>query len=434
MLTNYLHDPHVVRRLRSGPAGTHIDDFTDWLAAGGHKYNSIRALVRGLERFAIWAAQTDLALADVDRDVVGRFLDHLIASGRRWHRCGAQTEDVAASRRFIQYLEQRGELVPSSPVAEFALLSEFREWMITRRGVRESTLAGYARVITDLLKTLGEDTEGYQAKRLRSFVLDRAGQYGISKAKVIVTALRMFLRFLAATDRCRVGLDGAIPLIADWKLSALPRHLPAVEVERLIESCDERTCTALRDKAIILLAARLGLRAGDVAGLTYTDLDWEQACLRVSGKNRREVWLPLSQEVGDAILAYLKHERVDAPAAHIFMTALPPYVPASSPLISSVVRRAIQRAGIDAPSRGAHILRHSAATEMLRQGATLHEISAVLRHASIETTHHYAKVDAKLLRMVAAPWPTLPGAPKTPAIDADAQSIAQNEPGEVSPC
>ena len=437
MLTDYLKDPSVVERLRTGPAGTHIDDFTDWLAAGGHKYNTARGLIRGLDRFATWATQNDLALADVDENVVRRFLDHLVATGRRWHHCGKQTEEVTASRRFIRYLDERGELAPPvSPASEPALLGEFREWMITRRGVRESTLAGYGRVIADLLENLGEETESYQADALRGFVLNRAAQHGISKAKIIVTSVRMFLRFLAATGRCRTGLDGAIPVIADWKLSAQPRHLPATEVERLIASCDDRTSTALRDKAIILLASRLGLRAGDIAGLTFDDVDWTEARLRVSGKNRREVWLPLPQEVGDAILAYLEHERPGVPEAHVFITALAPYVPAASYLISSVVRRAMERAGIDAPSRGAHILRHSAATAMLRQGATLHEISSVLRHASIETTYHYAKVDADLLRMVAAPWPTLPETPvpEAHATDADIRAMAQSWPEEVSSC
>jgi len=436
MLTDYLDDHVVVERLRSGPAGAHIEDFTDWLAAAGFKRNSVRGLIRGLERFAAWTTEEGSTLGDIDGDVVQRFEEHLAASGRRWHRCGKQTEDVTAARRFVVFRQERGELAaPVRTVVEPELLREFREWMLTRRGVRESTLAAYGRVIADLLGALGEETMGYQAVSLRSFVLGAARQHGISKAKVIVTAVRMFLRFLAATGRCRTGLDGAIPVIADWKLSSLPRHLTAAKVERLIASCDDRTSTALRDKAIILLASCLGLRAGDIAGLTFDDVDWKEAKLRVSGKSRREVWLPLPQELGDAIIDYLKRERPSVRGDRVFVTAVAPYRPAASYLVSSIVRRAIERAGIDAPSRGAHVLRHSAATAMLRQGATLHEISSVLRHTSIETTYHYAKVDADLLRMVATPWPVRPETPKPEArvTAAELQSIAQRWP-EVTSC
>lgn len=436
MLTDYLDAPGVVERLRTGPAGAYIDDFTDWLAATGYKRGAAGGLIRGLERFTTWIAGEGLALGAIDADVVERFHQHLMATGRRWHRCGSQTEDVTASRRFLRYLIARGVLPPSvSSTTEPSLLVEFRQWMLTRRGVRDSTVSGHARVIVDLLQSLGEETRDYEAGALRDFVLERAGQRGIATAKVTATAVRMFLRFLAATGRCRPGLDGAIPVIADWKLSSLPGHLTAAEVERLIASCDERTTTAQRDKAIILLASRLGLRAGDISGLTFDDMDWTEARVRVSGKNRREVWLPLVQDVGDAIIAYLECERPRVHGAHVFMTSIAPYGPASSPLVSSVVRRAMERAGIDAPSRGTRILRHSAATAMLRQGATLHQIGSVLRHASIETTYHYAKVDADLLRMVAAPWPVLP---ETPIPDArvsasDVRSIAQPWP-EVTSC
>lgn len=216
MLTDYLDDTGVVARLRTGPAGTYIDDFTDWLAAASYKPSTARGLIRGLERFAIWTAKQGLALADIDGDVVHRFLAHLVATDRRWHQCGKQTEDVAASRRFLRYLEDHGELAPpASSVTQPALLCEFREWMVTHRGVRESTLVGYGRVIAELLGTLGEESQSYQADELRGFVLDHAARNGISKAKAVVTSVRMFLRFLAATGKCRPGLDGAIPVIAD---------------------------------------------------------------------------------------------------------------------------------------------------------------------------------------------------------------------------
>lgn len=323
MVTYYVRNRRVMERLRTGPAGAYIEDFTDWLAAAGYKRSAACGLIRGLEHFALWAATNGLSLGAIDEEVARRYVGHLVASGRGRYHGGKHTEDVMATRRFLHYLEDRGELSPPvSSVAEPVLLGEFRNWMVTRRGVLQSTLAGYVRVIADLLVTLGEAPESYKADDLRGFVLDRAAQHGISNAKNIVKSVRMFLRFLTAMGRCRTGLDGAIPVIADWKLSALPRHLRPDEVERLVASCDDCTSTALRDKAVILLASRLGLRAGDIAGLIFDDVDWTGAQLRVSGKTRREVWLPLPQQVGDAILSYMQDERPSIAEAHIFFTVV----------------------------------------------------------------------------------------------------------------
>ena len=291
---------------------------------------------------------------------------------------------------------------------ESSWVGEFREWMLRHRGVRPSTLAAYTRVVEDLVDTLGETSEAYRAADIRAFVLKQTRGSGISKAQQIVTSTRMFLRFLAATKKVAESLVSSVPKIAGWKLSSMPRFLPAADIDQMLASCDDRTETALRDRAIILLASRLALRAGDIAALTFGDIDWQEGCMRVSGKSRREVWLPMPQDVGEAILAYLEHERPRISEEHLFLKAVAPHGAIASYLVSSVVRRAMDRAGIEnAPSRGAHVLRHSAATAMLREGATLHQIGSVLRHQSIETTYHYAKVDLDLLRMVVSPWPQL---------------------------
>ena len=156
---------------------------------------------------------------------------------------------------------------------------------------------------------------------------------------------------------------------------------------------------------MLLLLARLAMRAGDVAGIRFADVDWLHGRIRVSGKTRREVWLPLPQDVGDALAAWVTDGRPKLESDQVFTKTVAPLAPMTRWHVSQTVSRALTRTGIDAPSRGAHLLRHTAATSMLAEGATLHEIGSVLRHASIETTYHYAKVDAGLLRMVAAPWP-----------------------------
>ncbi|RVN12871.1 integrase [Sinorhizobium meliloti] len=223
----------------------------------------------------------------------------------------------------------------------------------------------------------------------------------------MTSALRSYLRFLAGVGLCRPNLDHAIPPVLQWRLSSLPRYLAAADVERVIASCDQLTRGRLRDRAILLLLARLGLRAGDVAGLRLSDIEWTSGMLRLSGKARRQVRLPLPQDVGDALLAYIEQERPRMHQEAVFLTMIAPYRSfAQSSHVSTIVALALKRAGIsDPPSTGACLLRHSAATSMLRSGATLEAVGTVLRHRSLDMTAHYAKVDAAMLEQVAQPWP-----------------------------
>jgi site-specific recombinase XerD len=218
-------------------------------------------------------------------------------------------------------------------------------------------------------------------------------------------------------------------------LASLPQYLAANDVERLIASCDVAEPSGIRNRAILLLLARLGLRAKDVSTLRLGDIEWEQGTLRVRGKGRRGVRLPLPQDAGDALLDYLMHARPASDTDTVFLRLLPPYTPfAHSISVSSVVDRALKRAGIkDAPSRGTNLLRHSAATAMLRGGATLETIGTVLRHRSIDTTAHYAKVDVGLLGEIAQPWPTREAIANYAAADMVAlRRIVQAWPGDLS--
>lgn len=182
--------------------------------------------------------------------------------------------------------------------------------------------------------------------------------------------------------------------------------MPADKIERIIDSCDSGTPSGLRDRAVLLLLARLGLRAGDVANLRLGDIDWKTGRFRVMGKGRREVWLPLPQDAGDALLTYLQRVRPAVSNDHVFLKIQAPIAPCSASSVSHRVAEAIRRAGVEAPAHGAHLLRHSLATRMLREGATLDAIGVLLRHEDIETTAVYSKVDVELLRQVAQPWPT----------------------------
>lgn len=413
MLEFYIESAFRRRQLRQCPVGTYLDGLADWLRAAGYKRRPGQLVLRGAAHLGHWTAVRGVPIDEITDGVLDSFARHLPAcvchcfQGRdRYHRDGAQ--------RLVTHLRRVGVLPSTHAEAETVppLVTRFSQWMRQHRGVTESTLAHYVPLVKEFLAARGDDVAAYDAARVRAFILARASRHGRSRAKATVNAVRMFLRFLAVCGHCSADLVAAVPRIAEWKLSSLPRYLSAHDIERLCAACDPATATGARDRAVILLLARLGLRAGDVRDLRLGDIDWSHGRLRVMGKGRCETWLPLPQDAGDAVLHYLTHGRPAIDDDHVFLRVYAPLgpLPSSGPL-SKLVRRALQRAKIDAPSMGAHVLRHSAATDLLRQGASLDVIGAVLRHRCIESTAHYAEVDVALLRLVAQPWPADGGSP-----------------------
>jgi site-specific recombinase XerD len=225
-------------------------------------------------------------------------------------------------------------------------------------------------------------------------------------AKLVITTVRMFLRYLVVHNLCDPALVDALPTIAHWKRASCPEYLSNEEVEKLIVVCNPATAEGARDRAVLLLLVRLGLRAGDVVHLHHADIDWNHGAIQVNGKGRRQSVLPLPQDVGDAVLNYIEHWRPDVRDEHVFLRVNAPFVPLSgSSAVSSLVNRAARRARLSASRIGAHILRHTAARLMLQKGMSLQNIGRILRHQSLDTTVLYAKVDVEMLSAVAQPWP-----------------------------
>lgn len=397
------------RFLEPAALASDVIAFAAFLAARGHTALTVAEYVRSACHFAQWLTLEGLSPEDIGDRAISHFAAHrCVCPGGRRHRCVSRRY-AARVRRFVAFLHGPaasaaavGDADPTPP-----RLAAFRDWLLYQRGLSARTAERYVRLATRLSAELGDDPAAYGAGSVRGAVLDASGHGSPANTKTIATALRVYLRFLATRGECRPGLDHAVPTVPQWRLSALPRYLPPGEVERVVASCDTTTLHGVRDRAILLLLARLGLRAGDVLNLRLQDLDWAGATLRVRGKGRRDACLPLPQDAGDALLAYLERRRPDGPEPRIFLRAAAPYWPlARSGCISSIVRLALRRAGIASPpSRGANLLRHSAATALLRDGATLDAVSALLRHRSPDTTAHYAKVDLPMLRTVTQPWP-----------------------------
>jgi site-specific recombinase XerD len=399
------------RLMKPGFLGPSLAEFLNYLSQLGYSRLSIEGYAMSVAHFAVWAKPQPLTLLTIDEKTLRRFAGHRCKCPGGRHHHSVSPKYVARVRRFVSYL-RCGKLVRRSTLTTLArgnwqLAETFADWLRDHRGVGSVTIRHHIEQLEKMPQwLLHAHKSRLRAANIRSLIVNRAPKNSDSARRWMTTALRMYLRFLGSTGRCALGLENAVPPIPQWRLAALPRYLPADKVEQLVAICDTAAAHGARDRAILLLLARLGLRAGDVANLRLDDFDWRSGRIKVCGKARRETWLPLPQDAGDAVLAYLK-KRPPIALDSVFLCTNAPYRSITSHIVSDAVGRALQRAGIeDAPSRGASLLRHSAATSMLRAGATLDAVSAMLRHRSLDMTMYYAKVDLPMLERIAQPWPT----------------------------
>lgn len=410
MLSKFFSESARMFAIREGPSGPLLEDFAGYLFRCGYSKISSRRHIRSAEHIVHWALHNSLSVDRLDGPALERFDKHLCRSRCGRFYCAARVEILAGARLFLANLHgaEGAAIFPAKAVApEPELLMSFWQWMRDQRGSADGTLSNYGRPIRELIRLIDEDPSKLTARFLRQFVMERSHQVGWAAANHCTTGLRMFLRFLIADGRCSAGLLGAIPKLAHWRLSSLPRVLAPADVERIIASCDISSPVGMRDRAILLLLARLGLRAGDIVQLRLQDIDWKEATVQVCGKGRRQTQLPLSQEVGQAVVDYMQHGRPATCNDELFLRSRAPFRGLRSHCaVSVLVDTAMCRAGVAKPARGAaHLLRHSVASSMLRQGASLQEIADLLRHRSVETTQIYAKVDVTSLRQIAQPWP-----------------------------
>lgn len=405
MITDYFEALHTLEHMRTSCVGAYLDDLARTMAEAGYKALTIRDHLCSVVQLGWWAQRRGIELAHWDDDILIGFGKHL---ARR--KLGKRKRVVAHAAQFLAFLRTRGLIAPAKPVpapAGSEILERFAVWMRRHRGVTAHTLYRYRRALDLFVAELGEDPTAYDVASIRGFVIAELGRRSRGETRSAVTAIRTFLRFLVAERRVPPGIEDCVPTVPQWRLSSLPRYLEAPDVERVIGSCDLTTGHRLRDRAVLLLLSRLGLRAGDIVAMMLDDIDWRRGVLRVRGKSHREAALPLPQDVGNALLTYLKSGRPKSDSDRVFLTINAPTRPfASSAAVSDLVRFALMRAGIrNPPSRGAHLLRHSAATAMLRAGGSLETIATVLRHRSPDTTAYYAKVGVAMLLEIAQPWP-----------------------------
>jgi site-specific recombinase XerD len=401
--------PQTCDRLRREDIGDRLDEFVDGLLAVGYPARTIRQYVGPVIHFGAWLARRNGCIAEIDDKLIETFGSHLrrcrCRRRSRVRRCGRSKIVNVAVRAFLDHLRTRGVVRVQSVPAAPKIVDEFSRWMQQHRGSAERTLGDYRRVVIVFVAAWHPRRwRQLDAKAVRSYVVDRRKTTTPARMLMLVRALRMFVRFLVATSRCPSHLERAVPSVPHWRLATLPRYLAADDVDRVLAGCTAATLVGTRDRAVLLLLARLALRAGEVRRLRLVDLDWSGARIRVVGKSRRPSWLPLPQEVGNAILAYLRC-RPPCVVPEIFLCAVAPRRGLSATGVGSICQRAIDAVGVASPNKGAHVFRHSAATTLIRHGASLDDVGRLLRHASRESTAIYAKVAFAALRRISQPWP-----------------------------
>jgi integrase/recombinase XerD len=394
-----------IARADVGPLAAYADGFRDELAGLGYTTTGVVRKLWEFGRLSDWMVAASVGASELTAGRVQEFVAAHAQVGER--PIGPRT-----LRPLLRHLRDLGvapaETIGATPVEQ--LVSRYRAWLVEDRGLAARTVGRYQATARRFLEWRGPavgggcGVEDLSGTEVTGFLLAECSRIALGSAKGRVAELRSLLRFLFVEGMTDTALAASVPPVAGWRDTALPPTLTPPQVAAIVDSCDRTTATGRRDFAILMVLARLGLRAAEVSGLELADLDWRAGEIVVRGKARRHDRLPLPGDVGKAIVAYLRHGRPEADCRAVFLTRYAPLRALSPVTVSKVVVAASRRAGMD-PAVLAHRLRHSLAADLLRHGAALPEIAQVLRHRDLATTAIYAKVDHAALRELALPWP-----------------------------
>jgi site-specific recombinase XerD len=385
-----------------GPLWERATSFEVDLAEQGYAQNTIHSQLWLVARLSRWMAKEGLSLSQLTPAALQRFEKH------RWERGGVRRKcSLVPIVRYLRRLGQIPELsepLTVGPVEE--LIKRYREYLVVERGAARATVVKYEHVarlfLSQQLTARGAVIETLGGAAVTEFIAQECRNCGIGAAKNRVKGLRSLLRFLHQ-EGLTGALVAAVPTVSGWRDAHLPRGLEPERVTRLLDSCDISTVVGRRDRAVLMLLARMGLRAGEVAALELGHFDWSRGEVVIPGKGQRQERLPLPADVGEALVAYIMGGRPKYTSGRLFLRVQAPQGSIGVESVKEIVRRACRRAGI--PSLGPHCLRHTAASQALAAGASLIEVGQMLRHRDLSTTAIYAKVDRTRLRDLARPWP-----------------------------
>jgi len=408
MIDHFFSNSEVLKRLHFGPLGAHIDSFAQILEVQGYKKSTAKYKITIAADFSRWLDQQGFSVTDLDEITLSEFL---LFRGRRGSIFKIEPPTL---QDLLKHLRKTG-VVPDAVRFDDdsnrrRIECDFAKYLAQERGLEQITIDSYLPIarkfLSDQFGTGPIVLNDLHPSDIVRFILCSTETVGSKSAQRIVCSLRSFFRFLYQKGETAIDLSPSALTVANRRLSELPKFLEPEQVECLLQSCNQDTLVGRRDYVILLLMARLGLRAGDVVHMTLDDIDWEVGELIVCGKSDRQQRLPLAQDVGEALVKYLCDGRPPCSSRRVFIRIKAPHKGFSSSVaICNIVRRALRRAKLNPAFKGSNLLRHSLATRMLRGGASLAEIGEILRHQKLVTTQIYAKVDLAALRALAQPWP-----------------------------
>jgi integrase/recombinase XerD len=415
MLDSLFQRPHHLRRLRSNPLGTILDQFAGYLACRGHTACVVHQFLRAAEHFGSWLGTRNATVSpdQVTKASIREFLyEHLgeCSCPARFPR--GLVASRAAANHLLRMLDQQDpDRLVSSPGRHDALLAEYDAFLRHACGLSEHTRLyrrRYAREFLDRHFGDGHPApDRLKPADIQDYFRSHGGSLKPGSVAVLASSLRAFLRYLALSHGFDDSLAGVVPTAPQWPMDRLPKSLADGDLAAILAHFDARTPTGRRDLAMMRCMSDLGLRVGEVATLTLDDIDWRRGVATIgAGKGRRARELPLPAPLGRAIAAYLRSGRPSSADRHLFLRhTVPAGIAVPHTLIRGVFRRAHAAATGRPGSVGTHVLRHTAAARMRAAGHSLKGIADVLGHRSVDTTAIYVKLDVEALRVVALPRP-----------------------------
>ena len=408
MIDQFISDSRAVEEVRIGPIGAYMDRFVSLLLERGYARSTVKQKVSIMIKLNQWLKKQALTIHNFNEVIISKFIKHLHT------QCLVQKRAHCTLMMFLKHLRDDNVIPYLSQKSTHSIFrriqQSFSQYLIQERGLTQGTMNVYVRVIRQFLGNCFAK-KPIQFKKLQSrditrFILRHAYRMSPGYAKNMVYAIRAFLRFLHVRGAITTNRAVSVPTVANWRLSTVPETLEVKEIERILKTCDQDTIAGRRNYAILLLLARLGLRAGEVVNMRLDDIHWETGELIIHGKGNRHDKLPLPYDVGNALAHYIRAGRPPCSTRQVFIRITAPHQGfTSSSALSSMVKQALERAGIHRARAGPHLLRHATATRMLHKGISLAEISRILRHQSLNATLMYTKVDLCALRKLVQRWP-----------------------------
>jgi len=415
MLTDIFTRASVLTKLEAGPFGPYLSDLVTALQQQRYATDTIQRYLHSADAFGRWLNTQQIPLSAINEDTIARYVSSL--ERRKVCSCphSVLPHKAVGLDHLLRLLRQQNIVMPSHPGAAATvgeqLLSEYDQYLERTAGAVARTRHKYLYFARQFLAFAFDSAIPewplLRAENVAAFVQKETTSRQGAGRKHPGSATRIFLRYLVTRGLIPAGLEAVIPRMRLWKHASLPEHLSAEEVSRVLAACADGTAIGKRNYAILLLLSRLGIRALEAAQLQIDDVDWRTGCILIrASKNHRERNLPLSEDLGQALLDYLRDGRPQTDSRNIFLKHTAPFhALQGSSAITQTVQRLLKKAGIERRSSGAHLFRHTAASQMVCRGATFKEVADILGHQSLQTTSIYAKLDLAALSQVALPWP-----------------------------